>query len=98
MSSVDVAFVSPDYSQETKKYFVDYFGVQQFSDEIVVKQIILSEDYHDTIVGDINEDYNSSKSFVDYCYAHNEFFESGSFAQLFPLVFMILWVKTVVFK
>jgi len=78
LSSVDVAFVSPDYSQETKKYFVDYFGVQQFSDEIVVKQIILSEDYHDTIVGDINEDYNSSKSFVDYCYAHNEFFESGS--------------------
>jgi hypothetical protein len=78
LPSVDVAFVSPDYSQETKKYFVDYFGVQQFSDEIVVKQIILSEDYHDTITGDINENYNSSKSFVDYCYAHNEFFESGS--------------------
>lgn len=78
LTSIDVAFVSPDYTSETKKYFVENFGVQQFSDEIVVKQIILSDNYHDSIVDDINEDYEISKSFVDYCYSNKEFFESGS--------------------
>ena len=33
---------------------------------------------HDTIVDDINEEYNISKAFVDYCYTHKDLFESGS--------------------
>lgn len=78
LATIDVAFVSADYTPDTKEYFVENFGVQQFSDKIVVKHIILSENYHDTIVDNIDEDYNISKSFVDYCYAHKEFFESGS--------------------
>lgn len=65
LASIDVAFVSADYTPDTKEYFVENFGVQQFSDEIVVKHIILSENYHNTIVNNIDEDYNISKSFVD---------------------------------
>ncbi|MEG1725018.1 MAG: hypothetical protein RR313_06460 [Anaerovoracaceae bacterium] len=77
LASIDVAFVSQDYTSEAQMYFKENFGVQQFSDEVVVEQIILSEEYHDKIVDDINEEYNISKAFIDYCYTHKDLFESG---------------------
>ena len=78
MSSIDVAFVSDDYVKVTKEYFKDNFGVQAFSDEIVVKEIILSDDYHDNITDSINDDFAISKDFILYCYAQKKYFEPGS--------------------
>lgn len=78
MSSIDVAFVSDDYAKVTKDYFKKNFGVQDFSDEIVVKDIILSDNYHDKIAEGINDDFCTSKEFILYCYAHEKHFESCS--------------------
>ena len=75
LASIDIAFVSPNYTLETKRYFADNFGVRTFSDEIIVKEIILSEDYHDMVSENIDDDYSISKSFVDYCYAHKNLFD-----------------------
>ena len=78
LSSIEVAFVSDEYTDKTKKYFKDNFGVVEYSDDYLIKQIILSDDYRDNISEGINNDYEISKHFVDFCYKHKSLFESGS--------------------
>lgn len=78
LSSVDVAFVSDDYTDETKKYFKENFGIADFSHDYLIDQIILSDDYSERVSQGIDDDYNVSKDFVDYCYKHKILFENGS--------------------
>lgn len=78
MSAIEVAFISNDYVKASKNYFKENFGVQIFSDEIVVNDIILSDDYHDNINDSIKDDLAASKDFILYCFAQKEYFESGS--------------------
>lgn len=78
LSSISVAFVSNDYTKTTKKYFKDNFGVQIFSDEIIVKDIILSDDYRDEINESQQEDKYTSVAFVKYCFEHESSFGSGA--------------------
>ena len=78
MSSIPVAFISNDYDKATIIYLKENFGVQIFSNEIIVKDIILSDDYHNDISDGINEDFAISKSFVLYCFSQKDYFESGS--------------------
>lgn len=77
MSSIAVAFVSDDYAKATKDYLKENFGVLVFSDEIIVKDVVLSEDYHDEINNCINGDFSVSKSFFLYCFSQKDYFESG---------------------
>ena len=78
MSSIPLAFISNDYDKATIIYLKENFGVQIFSDEIIVKDIILSDDYHNDISDGINEDFAISKSFVLYCFSQKDYFEPGS--------------------
>lgn len=78
MSSIPVAFISNDYAKATKDYLKENFGVQIFSDEIIVKDIILSDDYHDEINESQQEDKDTSVAFVKYCFEHESLFGSGS--------------------
>ena len=73
-----MGFVSDEYTAKTKKYFKENFGVVDFSHEYLIKNIILNDDYRESISEGINEDYEISKTFVDYCYNHKSLFESGS--------------------
>ena len=77
LSNVEVAFLSSDYTEVTKDYFKQNFNVQKYSDEVVVKEIILSDDYHDDIDDEIANDFDVNKSFVYYCYAQKSLLESG---------------------
>ena len=77
LSNVEVAFLSSDYTEVTKEYFKQNFNVQKYSDEVVVKEIILSGDYHDDIDDEIANDFDVNKSFVCYCYAQKSLLESG---------------------
>lgn len=78
MSSIPVAFISSDYTKTTKDYLKENFGVQVFSDEIIIKDIILSGDYHDKINTSQQEDKDTSVAFVKYCFEHETLFDSGS--------------------
>lgn len=78
LSAIDVAFVSDDYTDKTLKYFREYFSVADFSHDYLIRQIILSNDYCDSISERIDDVYEVSKDFVDYCYKHKALFESGS--------------------
>ena len=77
LKSIDIVFLSNDYSDKTREYLTENFGVQEYSNNTIVKDIILSDDSHDTIVDDLDADIDISKSFVDYCFANKELFKSG---------------------
>lgn len=78
LSDVAITFLSSKYDTMTLKYFKDYLSVRAFSNEIIVKEIILSDDYFDYIQDAINEDYSVSESFVKYCFDNESLFAAGS--------------------
>jgi len=71
-----IAIVSDKYDQCVIDYFDQNFELKTFSDKIVVEDIICSNDYDDTI-NSLIEDFATSKSFVEYLYAHKEYVEDG---------------------
>lgn len=76
MSAIDSHFLSKDYKDVSKKYFSDNFGVRNYSDEIIVKEIILSETYQLDIDGAIS-DMKESLSFVLFCLENKDLFNKG---------------------
>jgi len=77
MDGIPIEFVSQDYEECVKDYFCTYLNVREFSDDVIVKDIILSEDYHSNISNAINETFDTSKHFMCYCYDHRNLFEDG---------------------
>lgn len=78
LSSVTFSFVFPNYDKDTLDYFKEHAGVRDYSDDIIVKDIILSEDYHDGINESQQENKEKSVAFVKFCYEHGTSFSSGS--------------------
>lgn len=78
LSSVTFSFVSPNYDKITLDYFKEHAGVRDYSDDIIVNDIILSEDYHDGINESQQENKETSVAFVKFCYEHASSFDSGS--------------------
>ena len=78
LENIDLAFLSDDYTDKTKKYFCEHFGVTKFSNKIIINDIILSDDYCEKVLDAINDDFEISYDFVRYCYDNNELFESNS--------------------
>ena len=78
LSSVTFSFVSPNYDKATLDYFKENAGVQDYSDDIIVNDIIQSEDYHDGINESQQENKETSVAFVKFCFEHESSFGSGS--------------------
>ena len=78
LSSVTFSFVSPNYDKATLDYFKEHAGVRDYSDDIIVNDIILSEDYHNGINESQQENKETSVAFVKFCYEHGALFSRGS--------------------
>lgn len=78
LSSVTFSFVSPNYDKATLDYFKEHARVRDYSDDIIVNDIILSEDYHDGINESQQENKEKSVAFVKFCYEHGASFDIGS--------------------
>lgn len=74
---VGFEFVSTKYSPKALQYFEEHFGVINFSDEFVIKNIILNDEFKKNIADGIQDCFDLSKDFVYYCFAHNEFLSTG---------------------
>lgn len=72
-----MAVVSDKYDQCVIDYFRQNFELKTFSDKIIIEDIICSNDYDDSI-NSLIKDFATSKSFVEYLYAHKEYVEDGS--------------------
>ena len=77
LSTIQITFISINYYTVTNEYFKAHFGVQKFTDEVFVKNILLNDDLHDKINTELCKEFDTSKNFVDYCYSQNDFFEPG---------------------
>lgn len=78
LSQVSFAFVSPNYEQTTLDYLKENAAVLEYTDDVIVNDIILSEDYQERINTAQQEDYSTSESFVRFCYEHNSLFDTGT--------------------
>lgn len=78
LSSVSFCFVSSKYDTATLNYFKENAGVLDYSDDIIVNDIIQSEDYHDNINESQQENKETSVAFVKFCFEHESSFGSGS--------------------
>ena len=78
LSQVSFAFISPKYDQTTLSYLKENADVLEYSDDIIVNDIILSEDFQDEINESQQEDFSTSESFVRFCYEHKSLFDTGS--------------------
>ena len=78
LSSVTFSFVSPNYDKVTLDYFKVNAGVLDYSDDIIVNDIILSEDYHDGINKSQQENKKTSVAFVKFCYEHASSFDGDT--------------------
>ena len=78
LSSMSFCFVSPNYNKDTLDYFKKHAGVLVYSADIIVKDIIQSEDYHNEINECQQKNKETSIAFVKFCFEHKSSFDSGS--------------------
>lgn len=78
LSSVEFAFVSTNYSNSTIEYLKENAVVNDYSDEFIIKNIILSEDYQDKINEVQQNSLENSLSFIKFCFDHNSSFGGSS--------------------
>ncbi len=78
LSSITFSFLSPHYDKATLDYLKENAGVQEYSDDIIVNDIILSEDYHVDINESQQEDIETSVAFVKFCFEHESSFDRGA--------------------
>jgi hypothetical protein len=81
MTGVSTRFLSHEYNETTVAYFKKHFGVREFSDEIIVKNVVLSDKYRVEIQKAINFNFEVSKAFVIYCYAHKDSISANELSQ-----------------
>lgn len=77
ISAINVHFLSKDYEEVSKKYFIDHFDVRNYSNDIVIEEIVLSETYHQYIE-DVITEIEDSKAFVLFCYENKALFKDGA--------------------
>ena len=74
-------FVSTKYQPKTLEYFKEHFGVVNFSDEFVIKNIILNDEFKGNIADGIQDCFELSKDFVYYCFANSDFISPGGLSK-----------------
>ena len=77
LSSLTFNFMSPEYDNETLKYFEKQCGVRKFNDKIIAEEIILSDDHKQEINKAQQASNETSRMFVEYCHEHKDLFKVG---------------------
>lgn len=80
VEGVQMAFISPDYDEQTQTYFQEKLGVRDFSHEIVMKEIVLDKTRAKNVQSAVSTkgQRQANIDFVCYCQCHAECFSDGS--------------------
>lgn len=78
LSNIDIEFVSTKYDSIVTEYFEKNLEVKSYTNEIIAKEIILSEDYCGKVQNAIGEDYDINESFVKFCFKNQTHFTAGT--------------------
>lgn len=87
MTGIVIEFISSDYDNKTKEYFKGNFGVNDFTDNYLVENVILNDNYKDDISEAINDNFEISKDFLLYCYSQKKQFNIKSLCDISLKVF-----------
>ncbi len=71
LSSIQIDFITDDYLPVTKEYFKENFEVRDYSDEIIINEVILSDYYKDSVSEAINNNFDISCDFVQFCFSNS---------------------------
>lgn len=78
LSGINITFLSSKYDGHTQKFLRENECVCDYSDQVIVEQIILSEDLSNEVNIYQQNDCNTSKDFVGFCYKNESLFKEGS--------------------
>ncbi len=81
LSEININFISSDYAATTKEYFQEHFGVREYSDEVIVKEIILSSSNQSKISNAIDNDFDISRDFVRFCFNNQDIISNGELSK-----------------
>lgn len=82
MSNFAIQFVSSSYEPKTIEYFKNHFAVKEFSDQLILDTFIKKEENRKLINVAINNNFNASKVFIDYCYKHKDSLKPTKLTQI----------------
>ena len=72
LDGIKIEFLSQDYCDTVRTYLTKYFGVKDYYDSVIIDDILLSDDYHTIVAGNIKTDVVINKDFVDFLFSHSE--------------------------
>lgn len=78
LNSVSIKFISTSYDQITLKYFSTNLEVNDFTDEIIIRDIVLNDNYSSDINNAIQIDIEINIDFVNYCFKNIENINTGA--------------------
>lgn len=81
LSEINISFISSDYAASTKEYFQEHFRVREYSDEVIVKEIILSSSNQSNISNAIDNDFDTSRDFVRFCFNNRDIISKRELSQ-----------------
>lgn len=77
LNSVSIKFISTCYDQTTLKYFSTNLEINDFTDEIIIRDVVLNDNYISDINNSIQKDKEINVDFVNYCFKNREHIEMG---------------------
>lgn len=78
LDNIAIEFVSTKYDPIATEYFKNNLNIKTYSNEIIAKDIILSDECCNDIQKAIGEDYDISEDFVKFCFNNESFFTAGT--------------------
>lgn len=67
LKNIQISFINDSYPGIVQSYFRN-FDVQDYSDEFIIKNIILSDDYKTSVSETINDNLTTSINFINFCF------------------------------
>lgn len=93
LEGIPFSFISADYGEDVLNYFKDSptegssgvltstFGVLDYDKSIIIENVILNEKYAEKVNTNQQKDDDTHKSFISFCYANKDAFNTGSLKQ-----------------
>lgn len=92
LEGIPFSFISTDYGEDVLNYFknasiegsdvsTSTFGVLDYDKSIIIENVILNEKYAEKVNTNQQKDDDTHKSFISFCYANKDAFNTGSLKQ-----------------
>lgn len=71
LKNIQISFINNSYPEIVQNYFRNFY-VQDYSDEFIIKSIVLSDDYKTIVSEAINDNLTTSIDFINFCFKNKD--------------------------